>query len=354
MANPARDFVIVGQGLAGTTLAWQLRRRGFRVLVLDREGGPSSSWIAAGLITPVTGKRLAKSWRLDEVFPAAVAFYRRVESETDSSFFVQRPSVRLFAHEAEREEFHRREGNVLAGLVRPNPVVNSDWFEAPLGGFEMPTAARLDVSRYLDLSREAFRKDDSYLSVEVDLTRDVEIVGDRVRLPRLELEVRAVVFSMGFQPVPDPWFGNVRFNAAKGEILTLRIPNLSEDRVIHRGVWLAPIGGDLFRTGSTYSWDDLTPTPTPGGRAEIEERLRQFLRLPFEVIDHRAAIRPVIDAGYPVLGRHPLHAQLAYFNGLGSKGSLLAPFFSDQLAANLADERETVEPVRRSTHGKGS
>ena len=75
------------------------------------------------------------------------------------------------------------------------------------------------------------------------------------------------------------------------------------------------------------------------GRAEIESRLREFLRLPFEVIDHRAAIRPVIDAGFPVLLRHPDHPQLAYFNGLGSKGALLAPYFAEELAARLTENR---------------
>ena len=65
--------------------------------------------------------------------------------------------------------------------------------------------------------------------------------------------------------------------------------------------------------------------------------------MPFEVLDHRAAVRPVIDAGYPVLGRHPAHPQRAYFNGLGSKGSLLAPFFANQLAAHLCGEGE-IEP----------
>src|SRR5262245_23458931 len=142
------DFVIVGQGLAGTTLAWQLSRRGLRVLVLDREGGGSASRIAAGLITPVTGKRLAKSWRYSELFPAAGAFYRSLEAETREAFFLERPAVRLFADEAERAEFERRAESMLAGLVRRDPEINREWFDSPLGGFEMPHAARLDVPQY--------------------------------------------------------------------------------------------------------------------------------------------------------------------------------------------------------------
>jgi glycine oxidase len=338
------DFIVIGQGLAGTTLAWQLRRRGFRVLVVDREAGGSSSRIAAGLITPVTGKRLAKSWRWDEVYPAAVAFYRTVEAETGAAFFLQRPSVRLFAAEEERDEFIRRAPGMLAGLVRASADVNSDWFAALLGGFEMPLAARLDVSRYLDASREVFRREDAYLVAEIEPC-DVELLATGVRLSRLDVEAEAIIFCRGFDATSDPWFGAIRFNAAKGEILTLRIPGLAEARAMHRGVWLAPAGDDIFRAGSTYNWDDLTATPTAVGRAEIESRLRELLRLPFEVIDHHAAVRPVIDAGFPVLGRHPEFPQIAYFNGLGSKGSLLAPFFAKQLAACLAGEREVDAKV---------
>jgi glycine oxidase len=255
--------------------------------------------------------------------------------------FLQRPSLRIFQDEAERDEFHRREGTIIAGLVRtPLPGIDSRWFNAPFGGFEMPTAARLDVSRYLDASRQFLQRHNAYLVAEIEPKRDVEVVANGVRLPKLGVSSRAITFCRGFDAVADSWFGGIRFNAAKGEILSLRIPELHEERVIHRGIWLAPVEGELFRAGSTYVWDDLEPQPTPAGRAEIEARLRLFLRLPFEVIGHQAAVRPVIDAGYPVLGLHPMHPQLAYLNGLGSKGSLLAPFFSDQLASCLLRERE--------------
>src|ERR1700754_85545 len=68
------DFVIVGQGLAGTALAWHLRWRRFRVLVLDRRDAVTSSRVAAGLLTPITGKRLALTWRFADLWPEAVAF----------------------------------------------------------------------------------------------------------------------------------------------------------------------------------------------------------------------------------------------------------------------------------------
>ena len=338
------DFVILGQGLAGTALAWQLRHRGRSVLVVDREADCSASRIAAGLITPVTGKRLTKSWRWDELYPAAVAFYCQLETELSAKFFHERESLRLFRNEVERDEFHRRAGSLLAGLVRPEVSFRRSWFDAPFGGFAM-SAARLDVPRYLDLSREHFRTHNAYLRADIDPSHDIELFASSIRLAKLGVEARSVIFCRGFTSVPDPWFARIQFNAAKGEILTLRIPTLAEERVVHCGVWLAPLGEERFLAGSTYIWDQLDSLPTAEGRAEIETRLRAFLRLPYEVIDHRAAVRPVIDAGFPVLGRHPEFPQLAYFNGLGSKGSLLAPFFANQLAANLCGEGEIDSEV---------
>lgn len=341
------EFIIVGQGLAGTALAWALLRRGRTVLVTDRERGGCSR-LAAGLVTPVTGKRLAKSWRWDELFPAAAAFYRAVEATTGAALFHAGPALRLFATDAERAEFAKRRAGPICELVRPEPDIRADWFDAPLGGFEMG-AARLDVPRYLDASREHFRARGAYRAAEFD-PREVELAPDTVRLPALNAEARTLVLCRGFAPDTDPWFGTIKFNAAKGEILTVRVPELAEPRVVHRGAWLAPAGAGVFRAGATYTWDPLDTRPTPEGRTEIEAKLRAFLRLPFEVLDHHAAVRPVIDAGFPALGRHPDLEPLAYFNGLGSKGSLLAPHFADQLAAHLCGEGEIDPDVNVRKH----
>jgi glycine/D-amino acid oxidase-like deaminating enzyme len=317
MAAP--EFVIVGQGLAGTALAWSLMRRGRNVLVADDDRG-SASRLAAGLITPVTGKRLAKSWRWEELYPAAVAFYRTCERETGAEFFHQKPAVRVFADGLERDEYFRRE-KLLHGLVRPVELLSEAWFHTPFGAFEMPVAARLDVQRYLDESRRYFLARTAFAGVEVD--------------PRGLSQSVTVIFCRGFVAGADPWFGSIRFNAAKGEILTVRVPGLREDRVVHRGVWLAPRGEEIFRVGATYTWDPLDTRPTAVGRSELEEKLRTLVKLPYEVLDHVAGVRPVIDAGYPVLGCHPENPRVAYFNGLGSKGALLAPLFAEQLAAHL-------------------
>lgn len=321
------ELVIVGQGLAGTALAWQLLRRNRSVLVIDREHGGCSP-LAAGLMTPVTGKRVAESWRWDELFPFASAFYRDMEARTGAAFFTARGAVRLFASADERARYR---GPEIPCDVR------TDWFHAEFGGFAMPDAARLDVPSYLRVSREHFRARGAYLGAELR-PEQIELTLGGVRVSQLGLETQALVFCRGFAPNSDPWFGSVAFRGAKGEILTVRVPGLAEERVLHRGVWLAPLGNELFRVGATYSWHQLDAQPTAQGRTELETRLRDLLKLPFEVTGHDAAVRPITGGSVPVLGRHPRFPQLAFFNGLGSKGSLLSPFFANQLAGALCGE----------------
>jgi glycine/D-amino acid oxidase-like deaminating enzyme len=315
-------FAIVGAGLAGTTLAWALIRRGRTVVLFDREPPVTSSRIAAGLMTPVTGKRLAKSWRWDELRPAAERFYRQMEAETGTTFFHPRPIVRLFADDKEKQRFAAHAAE-FAGLVeQPERLVDGAAVSNPLGGFVMPTAAQLDVVTYLDASREWFRGRGMYARA----AGDTPPPG-----PRL------TVYCQGHTPAPHPLFAGVRFRPAKGEILTVRIPGLDEVRALNRGgFWVAPTASpDEYRVGATYSWHPLDCVPTEAGRAELEAKLRELVRLPFTVVGHQAAVRPIAEGQRPRLGLHPTAPHVGFFNGLSSKGSLLAPFFAEQFAAFL-------------------
>ncbi len=330
---PDFEFVVVGQGLAGTAVAWQLRRRGRRFLVIDRADPHAASRVAAGLITPYTGRRVARTWNLDHTFNIAAGYYRSSQAETGATFFHHAPALRLFADAAERDVAR---GKIDA--TRFDRGINPAWFAAPHGGFDLTPAARLDAPRFLDAYRALFQEHHAYRAFDLDPTADVEPTPTGVRLPRLGLTTGCVIFCEGAAGVGNPWFPTVPYNLAKGEILTLRIPGLGETRPVHRGVWLAPQGGNVFLAGSTYDRDDLTPTPTAAGRAAIETGLRDYLKLPFEVLDHRAGVRPVLRTTKPMLGVHPRH-RLVILTGLGSKGALYAPAYGAMLVDHLTDGR---------------
>jgi glycine oxidase len=334
------DTLIIGQGIAGTTLAWALRWRGQRVLVVDREEAATSSRVAAGLITPVTGPRLVKAWRWDELRPAAEQFYLRVESELGSPIADWRPSVRLLETDSERTYLSKRLPGELNGLVVPrDDIIRRDWFHGGCAGIEMKGAGRLHVSRYLTKSRERWASEGGYLAASLDPGKDIEFAGGQVHAPRINVTAARVIFCDGAGAGGNPWLSRLRFNPARGEILTVQIPGLDEDRAIHAGLWMTRESGDRYRVGATYDWQDFNSGPTQKGKDELVGRLKTILKLPFEVVDHVSAVRPILHQLPPVIGLLPHEPRIGAFNGLGSKGSLQAPFFGEQFASHLVEDK---------------
>lgn len=327
------DTIIVGQGLAGTTLAWHLKEAGERVLILDADRPNTASKIAAGLITPITGQRLALSWRIDEMLPAARAFYARIERRTGERFFHPRAAIRLFQNDVEREIWAKRQASEIyrTFLSQPQPTELLDPIigDASGGGFQMETG-QLDVAAYLEASRERL----AVGVAEIDWTRDIEFHDDHVTV--LGARANRVISAEGYSATRNPYFSWLPFKGAKGDILAIRFEGPMPSECLHRGIWVVPTDEPgVFRVGATYDWDNLDDVPSDEGRAEIEDRLRAFIHVPYTVIDHQAAVRPIIRESKALVGLHPANPRLGFFNGLGSKGALHAPWFAKTLADHL-------------------
>jgi len=326
MAQAPWDVIIVGQGLAGTTLAWHLLEAGQRVLVIDACEPGTSSKIAAGMITPITGKRMAMSWRLDEFLPIARTFYASIEARTRQRFFHERTAVRLFKSDEEQQNWSKRrqkpdyQSHLLN--LQPSPLLDPGLGEASGGGFAMH-AAQLDVAAYLEASRAVLECE----QMTLDWERDVAFSAEGVSVGQHKTNL--LVSCEGYAATRNPYFSWVPFIAAKGDILTVRFHAPVPPLCLHRGIWVAPTADpEVFRIGSTYDWDTLDQVPSKSARADIERRLKAFFHVPYTVLEHQAAVRPIIQESKPLIGLHPEHEQLGYFNGLGSKGSLLAPWYA--------------------------
>lgn len=328
------DAIIVGQGLAGTTLAWRLIEAGQTVLVIDGDPPVTCSRIAAGLITPITGQRMVIAEGLGAYLAEARAYYRGIEARTGAAFFNDRRAVRLFQNEAERAAWAKRRSRPeYEAFLLPadEPLADTAICDTSGGGFAF-TGAQLDVAAYLDASRGQF----AFARHEVNWDRDVVLSADEVAV--CGVRGRRVFACEGYAAARNPYFSWVPFNAAKGDILTVRFHERVPPECFHRGIWIAPTREpDVFRAGSTYDWEAFDCVPDPVGRAAIEAKLRAFWRVPYTVLDHEAAVRPVISVSKPKMGWHPEYERLGYFNGLGSKGSLMAPWFAAEFARAIVD-----------------
>ncbi len=330
------DVIVVGQGLAGSALAWQLQAAGQRVLVIDALEPVTSSGIAAGLITPVAGQRLVKDPRFETFMPTARAFYSSVEQRTGRRVFHDRTAVRLFRSENERTKWNERRQNPeyqsLAVTPQPVPLTDPDLLDTRYGGVALH-AAQLDVKAFLDICRS----DLSWEQRTIDWRTDVDIGPDSVRVG--DHSCRFMIACEGHRGSANPYFGAVRFKSVKGDILTVRFGKPLPGINLHREIWLAPTSEpNSFRVGATYDRNYTSLEPDPAARRWIEERLNALIKVPYEVVDHSAAVRPVLSSDRVLIGFHPDHKRLGFFNGLGSKGALQAPWYAEKLTQALVQD----------------
>jgi glycine/D-amino acid oxidase-like deaminating enzyme len=118
----------------------------------------------------------------------------------------------------------------------------------------------------------------------------------------------------------------------KGQLLTVKIPGFTMSRIVNYGNFLLPMGNSIFRVGSTFELEPKNALPDEEGKGQLISRLKEVFGLPFTFLDHEAGLRPTVYDRKPVIGVHPENNRMAFFNGLGSKGVLLAPFFANMLA----------------------
>ena len=112
--------------------------------------------------------------------------------------------------------------------------------------------------------------------------------------------------------------------------------------IINRGVYVVPSRGS-WRVGATYSYNDQTPGTTTRASAELVERLEGLITEPFEIEGQQWGLRPTTPDRRPMLGRHPEFKSLWIFNGLGTKGVSLAPYFAEVLIRSI----ENGEPLNK-------
>ncbi len=336
-----KKILIVGQGIAGTLLAWSLRRRGCSVYIADGNLAGGSSNVAAGIINPVTGKRFVKSWRFDEFFPVAKAVYQQIELEFGISIWEERPTLRLLGTPEEANDWAIR-------CAQPDYANHlSETENAGAWGAFLKPDFRFGIIQKsarvkFPLLLSAFREKAQYEGVFIEKSIDYQEIESLLQ------QYDHIVFCEGWRAQTNPFFPESQFRVSKGEALIIRftrqIDSLTDSQTINtmptemikKTMLLVPMGDDTFWVGSTYRWHFDDTLPGAEGREYILSYLHEMFDAPFEVVDQVSGIRPTMIDRRPVVGQSKLNPKVFIFNGLGTKGALLAPFFAEQLAEEIS------------------
>lgn len=333
------DYLVVGCGLAGLAICARLEERGRRFRVIT-DRSQQASRVAGGLYNPVILKRFSLAWKADRQIDVALPFYRALEDKLglklDHAFSIHR----IFASPSEHNRwFEALDDPAKARFMRSGiEQLGHPQVHNPHGVGRLEGTGRVDTALLVSAYQQ-------YLGEQGLLTEET-LDYSALRLSTGGVEYGGnlyghVIFCEGYGLKSNPYFADLPLVGTKGELLIVRAPGFHWETILKSSMFAVPLGGERYLLGATYKWKDKGPEPTPESREEIEDRVRRFLRVPWVVEDQPSGIRPTVTDRRPLVGTHPRFPRLHVFNGLGSRGVLVAPY----LAGPLLDSIENGQPL---------
>jgi glycine/D-amino acid oxidase-like deaminating enzyme len=337
------DYLIIGQGLAGSLLGWELIKQGCHIHLIDNQT-ENASQVAAGLINPVTGMRLVKNVDIEYLLPCAQQTYQTLSDFFRQDFYIAQDMLRIVRTQKERLKFEQRcrDQNYL-DYLEPELQTPPTSIQAPLGIIRQKNTGYLLTRNLLNCLKDFFQKKQCYQASQFDY-QQLQLAPN---ISYQNIIAKKIIFCEGYQAIHNPWFKYLPFQLAKGEILTLTAAQAFPDKMLNYGRWFIPLGNLQFRTGATFTHDQLDTLPTTQGRQLLLQALTQVVPSLSNatLIKHHANIRPTTLDKAPFIGLHPEYENLGIFNGFGAKGSLQIPYYSQQFVQSLLKQHPLAPGV---------
>ena len=323
------DTLIVGFGIAGMNYSEQLRRRK-KSFVVMAPSEKSASHMAAGIINPTVLKRFKPVWKAEEFLNYALPFYAELEALVQTNVIHLLPIHRILDSIQEQNEW-----GIAASVPPLDNYLNKELVTAkkhlgivaPFAYGELIQTARVDNEVLLALYQKKMIPDQF---VEHKLNHQaLEIHKEYIKYH--DIQADKIVFCEGYQGIKNPYFNYLPLMGSKGEILVIECDTLNEEVIFKGPIFLSPIGEHKFWVGATFDRVDKTTQVTEIGKHWLLSKLNQFLKSPFQILQHKAQIRATVSDRRPLLGRHPRYHNVYVLNGVGTRGVLMSPLLSHWL-----------------------
>jgi len=340
------DYIIVGQGIAGSMLSWFLFKANQKVLVIDKFNSSSASNIASGISNPITGRKFVKTWLVDEMFPFAKQTYLELEELFAAEFFHTVSIVKLFDSIKGQNDWSTRcASSEYLPYLKNESIIQLDKqrVKNDFGGFEINGGSKLETDKFLSLYRNFLLAKNTLVEEEF-VFNELKVEKDSISYKNTKAQ--KIIFCEGANAIRNPYFEFLPFQLAKGECFIVRIEDFYPDKVINGEVFIMPTQEEnLYYIGSTHEWNFDDDLPSDNGKNELVGNLSTVLNAPFQIVEHKAAIRPTVKDRRPFVGFNPEHPNVGIFNGMGTKGISLAPFFANHFTEHLLQQKPLMKEV---------
>ncbi|MEO5906663.1 MAG: FAD-dependent oxidoreductase [Saprospiraceae bacterium] len=328
-----KEFLIVGHGLTGCVLALTFYKRNIPFRILGQYQPGEASLVSSGLITPVTGRKYVKSWMIDEFLESAIEFYTWTEKLFGQQFFFPVEIIRFLSHPEALLAWEKRTNDEeYAKYVSIKRLESLDRMDRPYG--ILTGAYRLDAFAWMNAAR-SFLEEKGLLDYgEATLSKEDD---DEKLITIFATGAIGELQSKGIIP-------------NKGEALVVRMPEWQYPAIVKVEVFFIPLREEhLYWVGSYYEPWPSDPGPSVEGKQQLMKAIREIYNGPLVIVDHLSGVRATVDDRRPLVGRISGNEKKYMFNGMGTKGTSLAPYWADRLTDHLYDGHilpGIVDPAR--------
>ena len=334
------EYLIIGQGISGTWLSYYLHKANRTFLVIDNNQSNSASRVAAGIINPVTGRRIVKTWMIDELLSFLVPEYRALGNELGINAIEQKSLIDFHPTPQMKLAFDDRLKEAADFLLAPqNQQLYQDIFNYDFGFGEVDPCYVANLKEIIPSWRKKLLANDQLQEENFEIEKFSQ-TGKAIRYKNIT--AGKIIFCDGINSAQNPFFKNLPFAINKGEALLIESNSIPSDHIFKKGMMLVSIEENLFWIGSNYLWEFADDNPTEQFRMRTESLLKTWLKVPFKIADHKASVRPANIERRPFVGFHPAYNNIGILNGMGTKGCSLAPFFARQLTEHLISGNEIL------------
>ncbi len=339
-------YLIIGQGIAGSVLSFVLYQQNKPHLVIDNGSPYNASQAASGMCNPITGRRLVKTWKAEEIFSHLHQFYQKLEETIGGGFCQKMEVFRTFDNIKQQNDwFNESEKKGFGAFVNWQTAIEpyKKFTYVPFGGWETQQALHIDTANLLKQYRNFLINQKSYLQANFDY-KDLQITPNGVVWK--DFEASKIIFCEGARVLRNPYFNYLPFKPDKGEWLKIKIHSTEIlPHALKKSVFIIPLGNQEYLVSGTYNARQLHYLTTEDARQQLTQKLDKILKLPYQILAQKAGIRGSTANRRPLIGLHPDHAALALFNGFGTKGLSLSPYFATQLLTYLETGEGLAEEV---------
>jgi glycine/D-amino acid oxidase-like deaminating enzyme len=329
------DTLIVGQGIAGSLVAYQLHRQQRSFRVLDAGHDNSASRVAAGMFSPVSGKRKTIDKAFFDRLKLAVETYREIELLLGKSILHLENVYQLFDDETEKEL-------LIGKMLLPEyndvfmpwvPTMNG--INNRLGGITIKHSGWVDCPLFIASFREWLHNGE-LLIVELFNYEFLQIKSGYFQYDGLQFQ--NIIFCEGYRAATNPFF-NEPIIPCKGDIISIAAGGNTTSGIIKKNAfYLLPAIDGMSKVGATFKWHNSDEALYKTDRHQLEQAASAMLDgAGCKTIQHQSAIRATTPGQQVIAKQHPAIKNMFMLNGLGTKGILIGPWYSTQLAQALPE-----------------